>query len=163
MNSSFCGTHSFYHSLIQNQKDRAVVSVNGIWQHTAVNELIAQAVRNGRVVDTPAFVAATGTGAVTPPAIRHLLRVFVAKGIGHAGVKPAIHPGPFVGQEASCVFIPNRVVNVDGSMSNVIIADHNEVGAGLPQSLNIVVKIPAETLASPPAEHRRLCRKGNSS
>ena len=85
----------------QFQPHRAVVSVNGVGQHPAVDDSVAESVSHGCVVDVPAFVVGAGTGPITPPAIRRFIGVFTAKRVGRTSGKPAVHPGPFVGQKSA--------------------------------------------------------------
>ena len=46
-----------------------MIGVNGVGQHLAVRYLITKIICYGSIIDTPAFVIASGSGAVTPPAI----------------------------------------------------------------------------------------------
>ena len=119
-----------------------MIGVDGIGQHLAVENLVAQGFADRSIVDTPAFIIGSGSGPVTPPAIRHFIGVLVSERIHHARTKPPIHPGTFVGQKTSCIFVANGVVNVNGLVGNVVITHHDKVRSGFPQLLHVVVKIP---------------------
>jgi len=121
-----------------------MIGVNGVGKHSAIYNLISKVVSHGSIVDTPAFITDTGTSPITPPAIRYVLRVFVPEGIGHRIAKPAVHPGPFFRQEARRVFITYRIMDIDGLMSDVVIAHNNQFWSGLPKRLNVVIKITQE-------------------
>jgi len=81
------------------------------------------------VVDAPAQVFAPGIGAEAPPGIIVGFLVKMAERVHKSAVDKPAQPFAFFGQEAGTGGISYGIVDVDGFMTDVIIAADDQVGA----------------------------------
>ena len=73
------------------------------------------------IVNTPPFIIGSGVGSVAPPRIIMRLLVEHPEAVGVAVGEEVGEPLPFFRQESGAVGIPDRVVDVDGLVADVIV------------------------------------------
>ena len=98
-----------------------MVRMFGFGKQVGTLDVVFKVFTDQVVIDPPPFVVVSGVCSIAPPAILVGFRVEVAKGINKSIVHKCVNPLAFFGQKAGNIFIANRIVDVDGSVANVII------------------------------------------
>ena len=119
----------------------AMVRMLSVGKQVGTFDVVFKVFTDQVVIDPPPFVVVSGVGPIAPPAVLVRFRVEVAKGINKSVVHKCVDPLAFFGQKAGNIFIANRVVDVDGSVANIIIATDHQSGMIFFQGINILLKI----------------------
>src|SRR5690606_10605691 len=102
---------------------RTMVTVLHIGKYRSRPHLLTQIFCNANIVYTPAFIIGSCISSEAPPTIFIFgIRMQQSERIDKSIIKPFVHPGALFGQESRAVFIAHWIVNVNGSMTNIIIS-----------------------------------------
>ncbi len=119
-----------------------MVGMHYIWVNSRAAQGIAERLGDGDVINAPALVVASRSGAERPPGVvvRHL-GMEVAEGVYEAAIKELVHPGALFGQEAAAILIGLGTVDVYLTVADIVIAADDELRALLAQLGNVMMKL----------------------
>ena len=117
-----------------------MVGVHHLGQDVDLGDAVLHVVGHHVVVDAPAEVLATSTGAEAPPAVTVGFLHQVTETVDIAIAEEVGHPLAFLGQEARRGIVFPRVVDVDVLVADVVVARKHKVGALFPQRVDIVAE-----------------------
>ena len=118
-----------------------MVRMFGVGKQVGTFDVVFKVFPDQVVIDPPPFVVVSSVGPIAPPAVLVRLGIEMAKGINKSIVHKCVNPLAFFGQKAGNIFIANRIVDVDGSVANVIITTDHQSGMIFFQGINILLKI----------------------
>ena len=112
------------------------------------------------IINSPAFILGTRIKTIAPPGIFLFLRTKRTERVHISRRQETRHPFPFFRKETTVCCIPDRIMNVDRLMADIIIATKNQIGTGLLLLHHILLKIfqphHFKSLAFVPARSRRV-------
>ena len=118
-----------------------MVGVHHLGQDAYTSDAILQIVGHHVVVDAPAEVLGTGTGAEAPPAV--LVGFFhqLAETVDVAVAEEVGHPLAFLGQEARRGVVLSWIVDVDVLVADVVVAGEHQLRSFFPQFVDILAEV----------------------
>ena len=126
--------------MVHLHKHRTVIAVHYVGQDGGVADAVPEVVGGGDIVDAPAFVFFAHAGeALVPPCIMMWIRIDVAESIHKSAGQKIIKPGSFCRQEAGCVFVAFRVVEVDFLVRYVVIATQDQLASLAAQTFQVLI------------------------
>ena len=117
-----------------------MVGVHYLRQDANVSDAVFHVVRHHVVVDAPAEILGTGSGAETPPAVLVRFLNQLAEAVDVTIAEEVGHPLPLFRQEARHRVVLSRVVDVDVLVADVVVAGKDEVGALFPQIVDVLAE-----------------------
>ena len=93
------------------------------------------------IVNPPAFILGTRIKTIAPPRILLFLRIEQTERINKSCRKETSHPFPFFGQEAAVRGIPDRIMNINRLMTDIIVTAKDKVRTSLAQLCHIFLKV----------------------
>lgn len=118
-----------------------MVRMSGVGQEVCTLDILFEVVADQVVVDAPPFVVVSGVGPVAPPAVLVGLGVKVTKRVHKPVIHKSVDPRPLFGQKAGNVFVPHGVVNIDGLVTDIVVATDDQSGMFFSELIDIGLKI----------------------
>ena len=108
--------------------------------NASIFQLIFDGIADRDIIDAPAFVPCSGACSEAPPGIVMRFLIEMSETIGHASIKPSIHPFAFFRQKAAGIFVANRIMDIDGFVTDIIVATNNEFFRRIVRVINEIVE-----------------------
>ena len=117
-----------------------MVGMHHLGQNAYICDAVAEIVSHHVVIDAPAKVFGTGTGAKTPPAVMVGLLHQLTETVDIAVAEEIRHPLPLFGEEARRGVVLSWVVDVDVLVADVVVARKHQLRPFLTQRIDILTE-----------------------
>ena len=137
-----------------------MVGMYGLIQDIRPFQQRAYRLTDHTIVNSPTFILGTRIKTIAPPSIFLFFGTKRTERIHIPCRQETCHPLPFFRKEATVCRIPDRIMNINRFVANIIITTKNQIGTGLLQLRHILLKIfqphHFESLTFVPARSRRV-------
>src|SRR5699024_1894801 len=93
------------------------------------------------IINSPSFVVVSGIGAVGPPGVVVGFVIEMPEAVNKTAINKIVEPLAFFGKETGNFGISYRIVDVDGAMTDIVIATNNQVWDVFFQVVHILPEI----------------------
>ncbi len=118
-----------------------MVAMPGFGQDHSTLQVILQRLADHIVIDTPPFVIGTGISAITPPGILMRFLVEMAETVYKTCAYKIVYPRSFYWQKPGYIGIADGIVNINGPVTDIVVARNHQPRSVLLQPIDIVLEI----------------------